>query len=297
MFEIRILYFLFLFVSLNSIAATSEEVAKTTEILRSLCLAGSAYTIEADGDGSLKILKKSVNGSIKFSKKELNGVVDVSDEDRRDELDSIRNCIKPHIKKIIEASLSTDKKILKDENENKKILKDKKDIDNFLYEDFASIEEGLVPEKWILGENFIVEIKNGKHVLISNPIQKNNKITIPNIKFSDDFIISINAKIQHDGEIVIKLSNNTFVFDAYQGRTMRYKINKAEKEIKETFVKQRAVFTIRKEGSVFKLYVNGIRKMVSRIAGFEKPEALEINFNDDSYGFEMYGVEGKKYTP
>lgn len=295
MLKIRALYFLFLCVSLNSVAATSEDVAKTTEILRSLCLAGNAYTIEANGDGSLKILKKSVDGSIRFSKKELNGVVDVSDDDRREELDSIRSCIQPHIKKIIEASLSPDKNRL--EKKDKKIVKDKKNINNFLSEDFSSIEEGLVPEKWILGENFIVEIKNGKHVLVSNPIQSKNKITIPDIKFTDDFLIKLNAKIQYDGKIVIKLSNNIFIFDAYDKSEMRYKINKAKKVIKETFVNQRAIFTIRKDGSVFKLYVNGIRKMVSRITGFEKPEALEINFNDALNGFEMFGVEGEKYTP
>ena len=279
--------FLFSFSEI-SFASTNAEVEKATELLRSLCLAGSGYTVEIEGNGTLKIFKKSMDGTIKFSKKELNGVVDVSNNERKKELDSIRECIKPSIEKIIDAALSIDHKK----------PKVKKDIsDNFLYEDFSSIEEGLAPKNWIVGENMLVEVKEGKHIFVSNTKKQDNKITITDISFPENFIINIKAKIGNNGKMIVKLSNNIFMFNAYYQSKMIYEINKSKKEIKETFVGQKAIFTIRKEGSVFKIFINGIKKSVARISGFEKAEALEINFNNASYGFEIYEVEGKKYIP
>lgn len=282
-----ILLVLGLSISGTSIANT-EAADKATEIVRSLCLVGSGYIVEAEANGSVKIFKKSVAGSVKFTQKELKGVIDVSDNERKAELDSIRLCIQPHIKQILDA-------VLEKNNPVKKKVKD--DSKFFLFEDFSKIEEGLVPSDWIMAENFLIEIKNGKHVLISNPLKNNHKITIPNISFPNNFIINLTAKLEYDGVIEMKLSNNIFRFKADSNSEMLYTINNAKKAIKETFVGQKSIFSIRKEGKVFKIYINGIKKMVSRISGFENPEALEINFNSAVNGFEMYKIEGKIYLP
>lgn len=268
--------------------ANTESANQATEIVRSLCLVGNGYVVEAEGEGAIKIFKKSVAGSVKFTQKELKGVVDVADNERKAELDSIRLCIQPYIKQILDAVL--------EKNTSVKI-KEKDNSSFFLSQDFSNIEEGLVPTDWIMAENLLIEIKDGKHVLVSNPLKNNNKITIPNISFPKNFIINLTAKIEYDGIIEMKLSNNIFRFKAHANSKMSYKINAAMKEIKETFVGQKAIFSIRKEGKVFKIYVNGIKKMVSRISNFENPEALEINFNDAVNGFEMYKIEGKIYLP
>lgn len=266
-------------------ASASDSAEKATKLLRSLCLAGNSYEIKADGGGSLKILNKSIDGSITFSETELDGKVDVSDGDKIEELNNIRLCIKPYIGKIMNSVLDGGDGSSSVDEANDKL---------FLYEDFSEVEEGLTPVDWLAAENILVEIRNGEYVLTQNPRKSKNRITIPNLSFPDDFVISVSAKIKYDGWLVIKLSNNIFAFEANGKRDTTFRINKAGKMIKESFIDQKAIFSIKKEGSVFKLYVNGVKKIVSRINGFEKPEAIEINFDEAVNGFEMHKIEAEK---
>ncbi|HHF3044327.1 hypothetical protein WMQ59_22550 [Vibrio diabolicus] len=82
--------------------SANEKADKALAVVRSLCLAGDGYEIEADADANIRILKKGIEGSIRFSESNTNGFVDVRDEDKRGELDAIRSCTKPYIPQIID---------------------------------------------------------------------------------------------------------------------------------------------------------------------------------------------------
>lgn len=285
----NIIFFVFsLMILVSGFVHANESAEKATKLLRSLCLAGDGYTVEADVDGSISIFSKGVDGSVKFSKKELKGVVDVSDSDRLEELNSIRSCIQPYIGKIIDQTLGNNEQSVKESKDAKKI---------FLYQNFSDIEEGLTPENWIVSENILVELKDGESILTSNPAQEQNKITIPELEFPEDFSISFKAKMEDNGQLTIKLSNHVFTFGLSQKSNIYY-INKANKRLNENFGGQTTNFTIKKEGMVFRLFVNGVKKIVKKIPGFEKPETIEINFIGAQYyrafaNFELYDIKGK----
>lgn len=284
-------YFIILLMTFMSSSSNANESAeRATKLLRSLCLAGEGYTVEADADGSINIFSKGMKGSVKFSKKELNGVVDVADKDRIEELNNIRSCIQPHIGRIIDQVLE----VGDSDNASSKKPQDLKS--KFIYEDFSGVEEGLVPEEWIVADSILVENMNGENVLTSNPRNQTNKIAVIGLEFPEDFVIKLTAKLSYGGDLVIKLSNNIFSFEGYAKNEMTYYINKSKKKIKEGFVGQKTHFAIKKEKNVFKLYVNGVKKIVSRISGFETPEAIEINFNDAVNGFEFHKIEGEKIS-
>ena len=91
-----------------SLAYSNEKSEEAVKLLRVLCLAGSDYELDVQGDGSVKIFKRAIKGSVVFSKKELAGVVDIStDENKLKELNEIRQCIKPHIGRILDSILTS----------------------------------------------------------------------------------------------------------------------------------------------------------------------------------------------
>jgi len=167
----------------------------------------------------------------------------------------------------------------------------------FLYENFSNIEEGLTPSDWYCGDELIVKMDKNQKVFTSSESKRRYKFTISNVKFPNNFRINFYANLGFSIYLSVVLSKNTFVFqqESTSSKT-KYFINDSSEVIYEHFADQKAKFTIEKEGFVFKLYVNDIKKMVGRISNFEIPEGIIINMVNGStstHNFKIYKIEGE----
>lgn len=87
------------------VKADENKAERAMNIVRSLCLAGDEYVMVTGAGGSVSVKNLEGKGSVMFGKRNLQGVVDVRDEEKREELDSIRTCIQPYISRILDAEL------------------------------------------------------------------------------------------------------------------------------------------------------------------------------------------------
>lgn len=100
------------FVNFTAFAEGQADVA--INAVRTLCLAGTGYEMVVDGDASITIFKKGINGKLSYSSRDLTGVVDVPENDKKLELNNIRECTSPHIEKIVSFILG--KYVVKNDN-------------------------------------------------------------------------------------------------------------------------------------------------------------------------------------
>jgi hypothetical protein len=89
----------------KSVVAT-DSVDRAIDLLKTACASGSSVTIEAEADGNISLFAKGAKGKVKFSQKDARGVVDrLSSEHLRDDLKNQRECMRPHIHRLLDAIL------------------------------------------------------------------------------------------------------------------------------------------------------------------------------------------------
>jgi len=168
------------------------------------------------------------------------------------------------------------------------------DKNYFLFENFLTVEEGMVPQNWYCGDDLLVKFDQATKVLATSVAKDEHKFTIPNISFPNNFRLSIYANLDQSVFLDILLSNNIFSIEqsSTNGYT-EYIINNSSNRIKEHFSSQKAKFSIEKKEMVFKIYVDGIKKLVSRISNFSNPEGVIFKIRNCKRGFKIYKIEGE----
>lgn len=99
------------FVLLPHISIASEtKITQATHFLKDACVtSGSTFELKATGNGSFQVkrlLGTSIAGSVILTKKELQGFADAASALSAQQATEMRNCMKPHIDKILNAILN-----------------------------------------------------------------------------------------------------------------------------------------------------------------------------------------------
>lgn len=89
----------------NSVYAQQDDITRfklAVKFMQAACASGEKIQVEGKANGGISILKKGGSGSFEFSRTELNGMVSsVNESIRVEENRQIRECMQPHIAKII----------------------------------------------------------------------------------------------------------------------------------------------------------------------------------------------------
>ena len=97
-------FFLYMFTAASEAVPSNTETA--IDFLKTACASGEVVEIKAEGDGGLSFLKKGVQGSLYFSKKDLRGIVEgLKGELQRDNIHEQRECMRPHIDRVLDSLL------------------------------------------------------------------------------------------------------------------------------------------------------------------------------------------------
>lgn len=89
-------------------SAAEDGVARAIDFLKTACASGEKIDIKIDGDGALNLIGRSAKGGLHFSKAEARGIAEgLSSGAQRTNLVSVRECMQPHISRILDALLPT----------------------------------------------------------------------------------------------------------------------------------------------------------------------------------------------
>ena len=103
----RPIFFLIVFFLISqTVSADQNSVHQAIDFLKTACAAGEKVEIKVEGDGGLSLIKKGVQGRIYFSETDARGIAEgLSGELQHKNLDSVRDCMRPYISRILDAIL------------------------------------------------------------------------------------------------------------------------------------------------------------------------------------------------
>lgn len=146
------------------------------------------------------------------------------------------------------------------------------------YEDFSTVEEGLIPETWIGGDHLLVRIgegPRGRKELV--PFEAGaHSFTIPGVEFPENWEVELQLESsrwnrQHMkwafGDIVVLLHSHELVLN-------------------QTHVKpgiaagQMHHIRITKSGRVLTLYADGSKRTVTRVGEIDPPQGINFSYSD-----------------
>jgi hypothetical protein len=85
----------------------SENANQVIDFLKTACASGEKVVIKNEGDGSFSLKRGGIKGHISYSKSDFRGIAEgLSSTDQAKNLQSVRDCMNPHIKTIIDSMLS-----------------------------------------------------------------------------------------------------------------------------------------------------------------------------------------------
>ena len=154
-------------------------------------------------------------------------------------------------------------------------------------QDFSSVTEGYLPEKWIGGAHLHVcadPTREGRQVL--RPFEGGPyRLTIPDLAFPENWKLTVDFMLDRRGGGSVH---------AWQIGKLPLHLRNTGVKLKDTKVKrnfdmgQPARLELVKEGPVFKLFIDKQRLAMVRMDSFEPPQGLTIT---DNAGFTLYSIE------
>ena len=145
------------------------------------------------------------------------------------------------------------------------------------YEDFSTVEEGLIPETWIGGDHLLVRIgegPRGRKELV--PFEAGaHSFTIPGVEFPENWEVELQVEIsrwnrQHMkwtfGDIVVLLHGVELVLNQ-----TRVKPGIAAGQMHH--------IRITKNGRVLTLYADGSKRTVARVGEIAPPQGIHFSYN------------------
>jgi hypothetical protein len=140
-----------------------------------------------------------------------------------------------------------------------------------LYEDFSSIEDGLVPDHWITDDGVGVGM-DGRTKVLRWIARGEHKITIPNVRYPQDFEVEL--LVWTDDVLKITVGGATARIDY---RNVVQLTNASEASVSAQLANKWVLFTVRKTGPVFKVLIDGTTAVTSRISTYEPPSSLLLD--------------------
>jgi TolB-like protein len=162
----------------------------------------------------------------------------------------------------------------------------------FFKEDFSNIQEGLYPAGWLGGDKLIVRSDNEKKYLTDFQRQGSHKVSVTRIAFPDDFELECTLYFGRGGSgthVFMSVGAVTAVLDVAGW----CELDQSKSERRENYADKVVRVILRKQGDVFRLFVNGEERIVARHLGFRSPADLSFEFRH-MREFRLYEIVGKE---
>ena len=161
----------------------------------------------------------------------------------------------------------------------------------FLKEDFSEVQEGYLPQGWYGGEKLMVKQgRKGKYLTDFENSGKHS-VSITGLNIPQNFEITYlfqfgkQAFNTHIHMIIGKVTATVDVLGWSQ-------LNKIRDKRHVDFRNKTIQATIRKEGPIFKLFVNGEERIMARIPEFRPVSVIQLEFTNMS-NFKLFEIKGK----
>lgn len=161
----------------------------------------------------------------------------------------------------------------------------------FLHENFDSVQEGMIPQNWFGGEKLIVKSERGKKYLTDFAKIKKHVLTIPGLNIPENFEISYIVQFggdKRDTHIFFYLGNVTTVIDVLGWCKLNDSRDNRKQDFRNTVIK----VTLQKIGPVFKLYINGEERIISRINTYKPADTIRLEFQNMT-NFKLLDIVGR----
>lgn len=152
----------------------------------------------------------------------------------------------------------------------------------FFKEDFSSVQEGMMPKGWLGGEKMMVKSDGKRNFLTDFETQGKHRVTISDVKFPENFElkctfnfglnISPGVARSHNIAVLLYLGNITveIIGDG------SYRINESTASKRQDHRDRLVQAVLKKEGDIFKLYINGEEVLMGRYSDFRTPAGFSF---------------------
>ena len=181
------------------------------------------------------------------------------------------------------------------EKPEKKTVEKKTTVDEriFFKEDFSAIVEGMVPKDWIGTDHLMVQSK-GNQKLLTHFENGNAKLIINGIILPENFKIEWTffthrvSGWENPGSKLILGNLRAGVYNS--GLNTYCYINNTRKRSNFDVINNTIKVTVEKNGSLFRLLVDGNEQIFVRYPNFKSSTTLALDFGE--YNFNLYEIIG-----
>lgn len=156
------------------------------------------------------------------------------------------------------------------------------------YEDFKNIQDGMLPAGWIGGEKLMVKSEGSQKFVTDFERDGLHRITIDNLVLPENFEMEYLFRFSGDAaatQIFCYVGNVKTTVDVYGWCQMND--TRANKEVD---YRNKTIKTVlRKEGPLFKFFINGEEMLMARYPQFKTPQAISFEFQHMS-GFRIQKI-------
>lgn len=146
----------------------------------------------------------------------------------------------------------------------------------FFKEDFSNVSEGMFPTGWIGGDKLMVKGSKRRKFLTDFEFQSGHRVTIDNVNFPNNF--ELKYTVDYGGEAHstthLDIGSIKVVVNIYGW----CKINESLSDRNEYYGHKVVQVALKKDDTVFRLFVNGEERIVSRFPDFRTPRSFSLEF-------------------
>lgn len=159
------------------------------------------------------------------------------------------------------------------------------------YEDFQSVQEGMLPAGWLGGEKLMVKSDGRQKFVTDFEGNRTHKVLIDNVMFPENFEFTTVFQFGRGAfntHYVIYIGSLTVTIDVFGW----YSLNKTRYERRTDWRDKVLKAVLTKQGPIFKLFINGEELILLRDTDYKLPQAVSLEFMNMS-GFKLMQVSLK----
>jgi len=160
----------------------------------------------------------------------------------------------------------------------------------FLFENFSDVKEGMVPKGWLGADKMMVKEDNRSKFLTDFESLKKHTITIPDLKIPANFEIKYTFQFARNSNythVFLHVGEVTTIIDVLGW----VRLNKTTDNRKKDYRNQVIQAVLQKKGPIFKFFINGEERVITRIDDYKIPGALTLEFQNMN-NFKFLEIEG-----
>lgn len=142
--------------------------------------------------------------------------------------------------------------------------------DVFYFEDFSLVKEGDLPSTWSGGQNSMVKEDRGRKLLVLFQ-HKQDSFVIPDVLLPENWNFDIVVKL--DWEVGFTIGAARVLVNGYTGETQLNSTGRYG----ETLNGKTVTISLRKEGAVYKVSINGREVVMGRFPGPVTGNSLSLS--------------------